>query len=99
MATAEPFIHPRTPKETLFYVTFGVKYRHHAHPQGMHPDGYVIIVAPDEDRARMMATIQFGTNWSFIYDHLDVERERFHPQHYSQGVLGVFYAPDDWYPA
>lgn len=92
---AEPMIPKGVPVGQIFYITFGVKFYHQDHPEGMSPAGYVIIVAPDEDAARVQATVRFGTDWAFIYDWLDVERDRFHPDSYPKGVLAVYYAPTE----
>ncbi len=55
---------------TEFRVTFGVKYRSAPHPAfgKAHPDGWVTIVAPDEDTARKAAVDLLGDHWAFIYD-------------------------------
>jgi hypothetical protein len=89
---AEPMIPASTPREHVFYVTFGVQYRTHPHPLGMHPDGYVIIVADNEEDARTEAWSLFGTTWSMIYDHYDLDAQRFKVTTHPQGCLGVFYA-------
>ena len=90
MTTTE--IPPGTPKETIFYVTFGFMYAEVKHPLGMHPDGYAVIIAPDMDAARALAFARFGKKWAFVYDHLDIERGRFNPEHHPAGVLAVYQA-------
>ena len=66
------------------YVTFGVQYRHEEHPLGMHPDGYAVIEAPDEETARKIAIAIFGTAWAFMYDreHFidDGTRDKWHTE-------------------
>jgi hypothetical protein len=89
---AEPMVSPGTPQEMVFYVTFGVEYRTHPHPLGFHPDGYVIIVAFDEEEARTEAWSLFGSTWSMLYDYRDVDARRFSVTTHPQGCLGVFYA-------
>lgn len=53
-----------------FYLTFGVQYRSEPHPvwTGADPDGWVLIEAPDEERARKLAAAYFETYWAFLYD-------------------------------
>jgi hypothetical protein len=89
---AQPLLPAGTPREKIFYVTFGVEYRTRAHPLGFHPDGYVIIVADDVEQARGEAWSIFGTTWSMLYDHWDLDLGRFSVDTYPQGCLGVFYA-------
>jgi hypothetical protein len=91
---AEALLPKNTPEEKIFYITFGVKYRHQEHPAGMKADGYAIIVADDEMAARRKAHEVFGQEyWSFIYDDLDRQYpERFDPESYPLGVLAVYYA-------
>jgi len=93
----EPLMPVTTPKEKVFRITFGQRYRSETHPAGdwITPDGYVIIVADTEQLARAKADEVFGkSRWAFIYDHLDVERGRFNPKnkHYKLGVLAVYFA-------
>ena len=80
------------PIEQTFVVTFGVKWRREHHPQGMHPDGYAVIGAPNEMKARELAHEVFGAeNWAFMYDHLDRQHPgRFHERSYPKGVLAVY---------
>lgn len=61
----------------LFYVTFGVQYKHEPHPRSSIEglgDGYVTIVAADEMKAREMVAEHFGHHWSFIYPEWDKDR-------------------------
>lgn len=94
MTRDEALIPPEVPKEKIFYVTFGVQYRQRQHPQGMHPDGYAIIVADDAHEARMKAWEVFGEQWAFMYDHLDLDRDHFNPgsEVHPRGILAVYYA-------
>lgn len=53
-----------------FFITFGLKYADTPHPSGRHanPQGYVEVIAPDEDAARRMADYLFGAGlWANIY--------------------------------
>jgi hypothetical protein len=78
-----------TPEENIFYVTFGVKYREETHPAGMHPDGWAVILADDEEKARVAAHVLF-ISWAFMYDDLDRANGNFHPELYPDGVLAIF---------
>ena len=93
MTRDEALIPPEVPEEKIFYLTFGVQYRQQQHPQGMSPDGYVIIVATTEQDARMKAWELFGERWAFMYDHLDIRSGRFDPDSglHPRGVLAVYY--------
>jgi hypothetical protein len=68
-----------------FYVTFGSQYSHEQHPQDMHPNGYVVIEAPNEMVARGIAFANFEGRWSMLYT-----KEEF----FSDGQESV----DHWYP-
>ena len=50
-----------------YYVTVGQRYREEAHPQELHPDGYVEILAPTLAIARACAMKHFSNKWAFIY--------------------------------
>ncbi|UOK18418.1 hypothetical protein SEA_BRUHMOMENT_102 [Arthrobacter phage BruhMoment] len=52
-----------------YYVTFGVKYRHETHPYwaGAHPDGWLEVVAPDEEQARALVRSYIGNVYAFMY--------------------------------
>lgn len=54
-----------------FAVTFGQQYKREPHPYfgKAHPDGFVVIVAPDWDTARRMAFDNLGQAWSFMYPY------------------------------
>lgn len=53
-----------------FFFTFGVGYAHEPHPYwaGAHPDGYLEVIAPDEDAARLVARKFIGLKWGHVYD-------------------------------
>jgi hypothetical protein len=53
-----------------YFITFGMQYSHEDHPifERAHPDGYVVILAPDRETARRMAWGAFGDRWAFDYD-------------------------------
>lgn len=97
MHKANALIPKDVPDHKVFRITFGQRYRTETHPAGewIHPDGYVIIVADDEQIARDKADAVFGKEgWSMIYDDLDVLKGRFNPknEHYKHGVLAVYFA-------
>lgn len=77
------------PDEKVFYVTFGVRYRQEAHPQGMSPDGWAVIIADDDEAARLAAHELYPDSWAFLYDHLDRRSGRFNPAYYPAGILAV----------
>lgn len=57
-----------------FYLTFGVQYAREVHPSGshVHPDGYVVIKAPEYDIARDLAVQLYGKQWSDLYGIHDI---------------------------
>lgn len=63
-------VHALPPKGKTFYVTFGVNYAHEPHPYwpGAHPDGYLEVLAPDEEQARALVRTFIGLKWSHMYD-------------------------------
>lgn len=65
---------------TSFYVTFGVQYRHEPHPHwpSAHPDGWLEVVAPDDDAARLLLREYIGNRYAFIYDEQRFDRA-WHP--------------------
>ena len=71
---------PPNPLPT-FYVTFGIKYRHEAHPYwaGAHPDGWLEIQARDEAEARIMVQRFVGNVYAFLYEEARFER-KWHPR-------------------
>lgn len=52
-----------------FNVTFGVQYSREPHPTLgiIHPNGYVSIIAEDEESARSEIFRLIGPSWAFIY--------------------------------
>lgn len=80
------------PEEQIFYVTFGVRYRREAHPQGMHPDGWAVIVALTEFEARLKANELWDRAWAFMYDDLDRRTGRFNEKYHPRGILAVYRA-------
>lgn len=81
-----------------YYLTFGSQYAVEAHPnwKKAHPNGYVVVVAPNELAARALAFGTFGTAWSMIYhssefNPLDEEHQRWYPK----GKLGVIISTID----
>lgn len=72
-----------------FYLTFGVQYRHTPHPywNGAHPDGWVLIQAPDEAAARKLAVRYFGYNWSTTYDALNFNEAENQQLYYELGCI------------
>lgn len=85
MSTPTEGSDPRPPMSN-FYLTFGVMYAHQVHPhwEGADPDGYVRIVARDEEAARHEACCHFGPRWAFLYDE-----QRFEPKWHPKGELAV----------
>lgn len=71
-----------------FHVTFGQQYRHEKHPRfpDAHPDGYVVIMAPDYEKAREMAFQYLGEFWAFIY-----EAKKHDTRPYPRGSLARLY--------
>lgn len=61
-----------------FYVTFGQKYRREAHPlqPWVHPDGWLLVCADDEDTARAAAVSCVGQFFSNIYTHAEFKGDR-----------------------
>lgn len=51
----------------IFYCTFGQKYATEPHPQGMHPDGWVEVEAPDQSSAYVAAHKAFGDKFCSVY--------------------------------
>lgn len=70
LAKAPEGVGTPTPLLRTFYVTFGVQYFHEPHPhwKGAHPDGYLEVLAPDEEAARALVRSFIGTHWSMMYD-------------------------------
>lgn len=85
MTTPTEGVGTPTPQLQKFYLTFGVQYSHTPHPTwpGAHPDGWVLIEAANEDRARGLAYLYFKANWSMLYPeaHFPVElnKQKYYP--------------------
>jgi hypothetical protein len=69
---------------STFYLTFGGQYAHTEHPtwEGIHPDGWITVVAPDFRTARTLVVDLFGTAWSDLYGE-----DTFEPRHFPRGEL------------
>jgi hypothetical protein len=70
-----------------FRFTFGVKYRQDPHPGTIngvtpHPDGWVTVIAPDENAARAAVAEQIGNAWAFCYP-----KDYFNAHYYPAGEL------------
>jgi hypothetical protein len=54
---------------TEYRVTFGFRYAREPHPifDKAHPDGWVTIIAPNEEKARKAAFNLLGNVWAFLY--------------------------------
>ena len=75
---------PVPPGLAEFRLTFGVQYHHTAHPHwaGANPDGWLTILAADEEAARLLARAYLGNVYAFTYP-----AERFDPKYYPLGEL------------
>ena len=67
-----------------FFLTVGQKYRHETHPQGLHPDAWVEINAPDIDCACELVFQFFGDKWASLYI-----ADQFSPDLYPRGCSHV----------
>jgi hypothetical protein len=65
--TSEPPGGQPTARE--FRITFGLRYRYDVHPHfpQAHPDGWLTIVARDEEIARQIAHVVLDFDWAGIY--------------------------------
>lgn len=70
-----------------FYFTFGQRYRHGPHPKykNTNPDGWVRIVAADEEKARVKAFELFGGHYSHSYNE-----DNFKPHYFPNGEIEMF---------
>lgn len=73
------------PKLRSYYVTFGVKYRYETHPHwpAAHPDGWLLVLAPDEEEARLLLRRTISNKYAFLYDE-----HRFDKKWHPLGELG-----------
>lgn len=69
-----------------YFLTFGQLYRTEEHPQfeDAHPDGWVRIIAKDDEDAREAAWMKFGENYSMLY-----QADAFKPDSFPRGEIGV----------
>lgn len=75
-----------------FYLTFGVQYFHEPHPleAGANPNGYVLVDAFNELRARQEVQELIGDKWSMLYS----EDEFLGPPQLGAEMRTVDYFPD-----
>jgi hypothetical protein len=68
-----------------FYVTFGVRYREEPHPiwPKAHPDGYLTVIAKNEEMARRFTAALLANQWAFIYTE-----DNFNTARWTRGELG-----------
>ena len=78
-----------------YRVTFGQQYRRDPHPhlRVAHPDGWLTILAPDEEAARRQAFALLDRAWSMMYDHTEWGTDW--DELYPQGELLRVAAPSD----
>lgn len=57
------------PELTEYRITFGIRYADETHPRfpEAHPDGWVAVMAENEDAARRLVHDRIGNDWAFIY--------------------------------
>ncbi len=71
-----------------FFVTFGQQYAKEPHPSfpSAHPDGWVVVEAPDWDSARGIIVEELGIHWSGLYgkEYFMTDASRLYPK----GELG-----------
>lgn len=67
-----------------YRVTFGVMYRREPHPTfpAADPDGWLTVMAPDEESARALVVDRIGRAWAFIYS-----AERMTEHYYPHGEI------------
>ena len=70
---------------TPFYVTFGTMYRHERHPywRAASPDGWLLVLAPDEEAARLLLRRTISNRYAFIYT-----KDRFKRDYHPDGEIG-----------
>jgi len=91
MSTPTEGVGEPTPQLQKFYLTFGVKYSHETHPywEGVDPNGWVLILAENEDRARALAVRHFREYWAFLHDSLHFNEGENRLKYYPMGALAV----------
>jgi len=69
-----------------FFLTFGIGYYDEPHPKWpeCNPKGYVRIIAPDYEKARLIAIERFGLDWSTL-----TPSANFNPKFFPAGELMV----------
>lgn len=79
-----------TPPLHSFYITFGGRYRYERHPYwgGADPNGWLEVIAPDEDAAVELVWAHIGRAWAFIYpaERFDTTENR---KYYKKGRLAI----------
>lgn len=80
------------PDLQTFFITFGVQYPREPHPKVVwaHANGWLEVLAPDENTARAMAFEVLGNAWSFIYTTFD-----FSVRYFPLGALARLYPSAD----
>lgn len=78
-----------TPQLQKFYLTFGVQYSHTPHPTwpGANPDGWVLIEAVTESRARGLAYLYFKEYWSMLTPEAHFPAELNKARYYPLGEI------------
>jgi len=67
-------------RDNEYFLTFGIEYYDEPHPAWpeCNPKGYVRIIAPDYEQARLIAIERFGLDWSTLTPSANFNR-RFFP--------------------
>lgn len=67
-------------RDNEYFLTFGIAYYDEPHPMWpeCNPKGYVRIIAPDYEQARLIAIERFGLDWSTLTPSANFNR-RFFP--------------------
>lgn len=62
-----------------YFLTFGIAYYDEPHPKWpeCNPKGYVRIIAPDYEQARLIAIERFGLDWSTLTPSANFNRKFF----------------------
>lgn len=72
----------KTSQQKPFSVTFGVQYSHTPHPKDprIHPDGWLVVMAFNENAARRHLESILGDRWSFIYEGVEPPGAGYYPR-------------------